>query len=1258
MLYTAKLSHLKHPCDQQLKLSKNYIFDLAERTIRELISVLQKDAGTKKQHESHGLFPQQLHKLLSLLSSPEIIDLQEGKLSFLIEALIFHCILLADSSRTTVKRKLIKLCYGLLKLRKMITMDVSTMEGFPMENQLEESIQEKCCAMRNELENLNQTVHSAILYQIMDCFAETKGPLERLVEAAMEQCSLARKGSFLRELQPLITVFFNHSSQMLKVANFVLATCTEIETIQDIEECVGHLSRLLATVPTLLSEMSCFPSNNDVPEKLYFLCQIWSSTTESLLICLDKVIDLREFLDLIVQEMVGHKERSEKALDNQHTEEFSCHASSLSHQATQVVEFTSRHVDRARDPIFRNGLLVLVKQLEYAIRLLKIAIDQSMATITSLQAKEIYSKRAKDLIECTCNVRMGLDVCNQPDILSPLREGVRNFSIAEGFPSCSTPQDPPDLRGQNTRSQNTIDHSELLEEVSDSPLPVNCSSLKIPRGSVLLSNDTSGRADLHPLIDELITATKTKNKARLNGACVDLWELSNCCVDAAKEALQIDKSPELEKLLHYREMVELTPCLISLAREEAPDPISSTERLLQMATLLSESIFETKQHLTVVAYPWYSLTKQLFCIASPCDFPDHTHMLDNIMQTFVSLVQLAGKACLPDGDKELPEFPGLHETFLRVQAKLTCAQARTKQLLEKVLSVNNVHSGKAKLENIDGNCILWSVTIHAFLNSVDQFIGSNIVPLRELKIKIKHQLCLQSALAALSESSLRIQEAARLSLLLCAEQGAKNEIIALREEMKILTEALLEVAGALSASPLPAPNLSVHFELLQREFAVTAKVLLLRLGVVNREYLDTIQYVIRLNQPMACDKERDSDVMDKEAFEKNSGQLMANVRRVKKIIGDAFENLSDFMLKESLLSTVDHLLLLTDEVMGKAGKLQSQLDKKHLLEDSILYEWSAKAGYLVTQLQTAKGISESSLELIRRCLQNNEGHSHSSQPFHKTQSSPHKETEGIKDQDPSNSKDQDPPTPRHKATKSGQEPLCARDINKKHWGDLQSDCQSSCSEHSSRANPAALPRDPEKWWHDGCPVSQATREMATQMSYMAQFLKRKGPIATKEQLIACAAQIISGGQALVKFAGIIAKNCLDERCAAELLYAMEQTKTISYQLSIISRVNASTGRSRSSAEHLVSNAQNLTQAAFYMLKAAEAACVKGLRQTPPNSEEADVAAFCSQWRKCLWWHRAKEALNSERDELGLRKTGAWTEPTLMSMIQELSAKQS
>ncbi|NWI55624.1 VINC protein, partial [Calyptomena viridis] len=147
--------------------------------------------------------------------------------------------------------------------------------------------------------------------------------------------------------------------------------------------------------------------------------------------------------------------------------------------------------------------------------------------------------------------------------------------------------------------------------------------------------------------------------------------------------------------------------------------------------------------------------------------------------------------------------------------------------------------------------------------------------------------------------------------------------------------------------------------------------------------------------------------------------------------------------------------------------------------------------------------------------------------------------------------------------------------------------------------------------------------------------------------------IASDGQVVVKFGHILAQQCLDQRCSTELLHASEHTHTISSQLGIVARVKAVTEESKASSELLLSNTQNLVRTVQHVLRAAEAACVRGLGQPSPDPEEEEVAAFCLQWKKNLSWHRTKEALNSTRDELGLRKTQeAKAEPTLMALVQE------
>ncbi|XP_036728283.1 vinculin-like [Balaenoptera musculus] len=188
--------------------------------------------------------------------------------------------------------------------------------------------------------------------------------------------------------------------------------------------------------------------------------------------------------------------------------------------------------------------------------------------------------------------------------------------------------------------------------------------------------------------------------------------------------------------------------------------------------------------------------------------------------------------------------------------------------------------------------------------------------------------------------------------------------------------------------------------------------------------------------------------------------------------------------------------------------------------------------------------------------------------------------------------------------------------------------------------------------NSGNRITQVTQEMAKEVFLMAQSLRRRGCILTKEQLITSARKIATSGQNFARLIRIMAKNCVDQRCSQELLYMVEQIQTMSCQLRIISSVKASLARSKSSEELLVENAQQLLRAVSKTVRAAEAASLRGLRQPSPDPEELEVAAFCMQWRRKLRRHRLQETSDLDRDELGLRKTSTKGPPTLVALVQE------
>ncbi|KAJ7419600.1 hypothetical protein BTVI_24723 [Pitangus sulphuratus] len=1105
-------------------LSGDNAFQLTEETIRELLSLLTEP------RDRSGIFSQQVNVLLDLLSHPDRLRLSLGGLGSHVEVVVLHGMLLADSCRLDLQLELVERCWVLLQLRKSICSRVS---------QGQHGLEQECHSMREELENLDRTVLRATLCQILEGFFEEKELLRQLVEGALalagSGCFPAGPGGILRKLQPLTTALFAQAQQMLRAADMVLARCTKSQTAREIREGVEHLRSLLGSLPSLLLERS-----GNSTEQLQALGHAWARATGSLLRCFEDTVGTREFLELSVLEMAKHRERCEAALARQDPEGFFWHAARLTGWARWVVGATTRHVDRATDPIFRNGLLVWVEQLANSILQLR------AVPARCLQSRDAFSQAASCLMDAALRVQAGLDGSNHPDLLSPLRQRVRSAEGAKG----------PELSPSHTGIQTGTDEAALLGDIPSPP--------SSPPGPFQPAVPWEG--DAHPAVTALLAASRARDAAAAGAAGSALLELSDSCVDAAREALPMARPPQLQMLGQHGDIAVLTPRIINLAMEMSPSQLHTPGRLIHMALRLSGRIQDTQECLAAVAGSWNSLSQQVLGFISSGDFPRGKQVLDEAMLALAGAVQLAGDIASRACNKENPTASQVWDSFLQVQAKYSRAQLNTKVFLEKAASFAGSCGVEKAILELHG--VRWAVGTCVLLQAVDRFVGRDVLFLRELSRAVRSKVGSRSLLAAVAENSLRLQEAARLSYLSCPRDSGAREILALQQEIQVLMEALLDVSNTLLVSPLPSASLSIRFELLQRDVALRARALLLHLERVNAEQLHLIHDVVGAALSGLSHQERDSS---KEAFEEKASRLMADVQWVRNALRDAPEAGAQLPPWDNLLSTAEHLLLLTAHAVGSARRSLRDTGHTHLdtwdphLDtwdahqdtgdtqlDSVVWHWSAQAHYLVTQLQAAPGIGTDTLRRVTECLQ------------------------------------------RDRA-------------------------------FPGQCNGPAQP----------CPAPQPTEAAASHPlgSRAASGAAQGAGETSKEQFVACARQIASDGQAVVRFGHVLAKQCPDQRCSSELLRASEHTLTLSSQLGIVARVKAVTGESKASWELLLSNAQNVVRAVRHLLRAAEAASVK--------------------WKKNLSWHRAKEALNSKRDELGLRKTReAKAEPTLMALVQE------
>ncbi|KAG8509667.1 Catenin alpha-2, partial [Galemys pyrenaicus] len=1236
-LVAAFHGHLRSPRDPQLAASRRHIFAQTRKTLGEVLAQLEPGLSAPAAAECarNGALTWSLRQLGELLATPGPVGPLGGPLDAHLASVVWHCMRLAAWSAPPERLRLVAGCHQVLELRsagvrplRQITRPLGT----GLRSQDPGAAR---AALRAATEALSQGVSNGLLRQILDTFTDTQSPLQRLVQAALvtSPVSSSCNGRALSEsLQLFLAAFHDQAKQMLRVAHLVLVCCPQQQTGKDMEVTMASLWGLVVRAQQLFSQRPQGFSVDWSPATLQALLQAWARVSESLLACFDDVLNIPEFLSVSIQEMTKHLDFLTWTLRSGDARGFSTHVAYLQGRAAHIVQVMNRYVGQHRDPIFRNGLRVLIQQLEQSS--LVLGAEHCSGSHNS-QDSDAFLMVAKQLVCSAQSIQIGLDGTNHPPILSPLRDLVQRFDIA---------------KGQSYFILSSLQDSEINE-------------LKHQRGTGLGEHDPGTSypprdylfcpliSDIHPQRrdspvpgrSKFIFALESYCQQAVTTASPDLWE-QDAATDTAQEALAAKGPLKSERRTKLQEIPALAPSIIDLGSQIVHCTTAQTDRLLEEALKLPGSTRETTQSLIAIAGDWYPLCRQLFWQSPDNDFPGNMRVFMELQQNLASVVQLATKSESTDLGKDDPDSTEHPEALLQIQGRLKEAEIYAKQLLDKVWAFDGLQVSKLWDESIEDRCLLWSVAVQDLLQHMGRLSrrqGLFLLPLRQA---VKDQQRMQEGLAQAADVSQRLQEAARLSSLLCEDKQVKGELSFLCGEIHVLTEALLDVAQILASSPTPSPSLSTRFELLSLELTLQAKALTAYISSINIDYEHTFQDALH---------PRLSVCKDPQTRQENSLQRM--VSGIQAVQGIVAGSQVSGVIQEDLLAALESILILTQEVAQRLPVLQQHPDewRMHIL-DQLQWEWAAKAHYAVAQLQAWKGGHTEAWKLLIQCLKPSDGMAKSLE---------HRPSE---------------PQPHHGACASGAGGVNSVDswgvtptatlgcslrtysadpvITKTNAADL--DTQQHHVPPSSRGSVACLhakldqPLPEEGSVDSGNRIAKITQEMAKEVFLMAQSLRRRGHILTKDQLIASARRIASSGQNFSKLVRIIAKNCIDQRCSQELLCLVEQIQTVSNQLRIISSVKASLARSKSSEELLVENAQLLLRAVSKTVRAAEAASLRGLRQPYPDPEELEVAAFCRQWRRKLLRYRIQETSNLDCDELGLRKTSKKEPPTLAALVQE------
>lgn len=956
MLHTAMCTTIKHPTSEQAQSARRYILDKVQSTVSDIIITLKSECRSGSLGPC-GYYTGRRSSLLQLLSSSSTSSIRGSGFDSVVRDLVFHCMVVANSSRRELQQRVVGHCRHILRFWSDIKRILKSPE-YPDDS--EQSLEKTCTLLVQQIQMLDKALMTTVLYQVLDTFLTASSTAEELLRVT-KQILVADSSTNLdlNFIQPLVEDFISSTDRIIRVANFISAVAVDAKSLESVENSRACLTRLRAQIAPLSLELA--DDSVQTVQKLHEVCQKWEEETSQLQDALSDVMDVREFTSIAVNEMVNDRHGCDAAYREQSYKVFDEHATNLICHMKLVIQSARRHLDRSDDPIYRNGLLVLLKQVQSSQSKVGESVrNMLLGSSLNVEVYTTFSDSVSIAIQHFKVLRKGLDGQLHPHLLSPLREGARQPEISQScLPVKDTCEldlghmrrgsDSPVLEVMERDSQTKHEEVHSDEETIEAELTHKYDSvdLKIPAvSSEPRLNRKPLEFDLLPLLYEVVTVTKGKDVTELNQACTGVLELSNCYAQAAKEALAIVDAVDRQTLESFRaELVSLTPLLVQTAQETAMSSAMSTESIYKHSTQFSDLINNTRKVLLPVAGTWYHAVYTELQGKLPTMAASVTQQLNEVTALCADVVQLLTSS-------DLTSQSDGQETFSVLHNKLNKAQNNTRYLVGFSTSI------EGRVDQLEGLCILWALSMQIVLNSLDKILGTSTA---------MNQLGPLKQLSVLSENSLRIQEAARLTSLNCKSAHKSKQLTGYQDELKILTEEYLKAAEELDI--MPSVMQLAKCEFFQRHLLIKIRVLSGHLSKANKDYDAALQNIASIAY-FAAERFRENMEDAEQKFENAAQTLFENVKLATKRVEDCLNYIRDPRARSNLRSINDHLSFQISDIISRARLVV----ETHYICDTLSLEvqiqcWSAKAHYVVEEIRKQDGIHQEAKEHIRAGLQ-------------------------------------------------------------------------------------------------------------------------------------------------------------------------------------------------------------------------------------------------------------------------------------------------
>lgn len=347
MLHTAMCTTIKHPTSEQAQEAKRYILDKVQSTVGDIVLTLKSERPSAPLGPC-GYYTERRNRVLQLLASSSTSTIQESDFDSLIRDLVFHCMVVANSSRRRCQLRMVGHCRLILQLWSDIKKILKSLED--ADDDPKQGFLKTCTLLAQQIETLDETLTTALLYQILDTFTTASSTVGELLNTTKQMLvAHSSKKMDLNGVQPLVEDFILSTDRIVQVAQFVSAVARDAKSLENVENSRMCLTRLRAQTAPLSLELA-----DDSPQsvqKLCDVCQKWEEETGQLQDALSDVMDVKEFTSIAINEIVNDRNGCDEAYREQNYNLFDEHAANLALHTKMAIQAVRRFLDRSHDPI-------------------------------------------------------------------------------------------------------------------------------------------------------------------------------------------------------------------------------------------------------------------------------------------------------------------------------------------------------------------------------------------------------------------------------------------------------------------------------------------------------------------------------------------------------------------------------------------------------------------------------------------------------------------------------------------------------------------------------------------------------------------------------------------------------------------------------------------------------------------------------------------------------------------------------------------